>query len=228
MAGAYICSGITVLFAVVFIFFRLKKLILPQLIFKTMTGLGFVFTAIYASFYNGANPLYCALIISGAVFGLMGDIFLQLKYLEQSYFKQFLMLGMGFFAIGHFFYFAALSITSTLSIYPFLGAVVMVIFCYVGLSTKRFEKVGKIKPYACLYYFVLSVTLFQSVFAFVYGNSTSSLLFLIGASLFFLSDTILAFIYFARADRRRFTIINLTTYYLAQLSIALSILFIAA
>lgn len=224
--GAYICCALTVVFATLFVVFRIKKHLLLQLLFKALAGVGFVFTSVFATFHNGLNPLYSSLLLCGAVMGLVGDIFLMLKAFNKDYYKLFVLIGMGLFAIGHFFYFGALLFSSKLTVYPFIIAFAFAVFSFFALGIKKFEKVGKIKPFCSIYFFVLSATLFQAIFAYCYNSTTQLLLFLIGACFFFVSDFLLAFIYFGGATKRRFTIINLTTYYIAQLTIALSILFI--
>ena len=224
--SAHVFAAITCVFATVFILCRVNKSIMRSLVFKTLSGLGFVATGLIAMYISNKHSPYALLCVFGLVFGLIGDVFMQFKYCDRANYRTFLVMGMAFFGLGHFFYFAALYTISTFSFYPFIGALVMTIVAFIAFRTKRFEKIGKLKFVGCTYYFFLSVILFQSIFAYVYHESMQTLFFLVGASFFFVSDTVLSFIYFGGANRRRFTVLNLTTYYIAQLAIALSILYI--
>lgn len=226
MNFAYTLAGITCILATIFIICRVNKSLMRSLVFKTLAGIGFVATALSSMFIADKSSIYALLCVFGLVMGLCGDIFMQFKYLDRSNYRKFLVLGMSFFALGHFFFFVALYTISEISVYPFIGAAVMTFVAAFALRTKRFEKIGKLKAVGCAYYFFLSAILFQAIFAYVYNKSTLTLFFLVGAIFFFVSDTVLSFIYFGGANRRRFTVLNLSTYYIAQLAIALSILYI--
>lgn len=223
---SYVFAAITCVLATIFIICRVNKSLMRSLVFKTLSGLGFVATGIVSMYIADKHSLYAILCVFGLIFGLCGDIFMQFKYFDRANYRTFLVIGMAFFALGHFAYFAAMYTISTFSIYPFIGALVMVGAALIAFNTKRFEKIGKLKVVGCFYYFFLSVIFFHAIFCHFFNDTTQSLLFLIGAAFFFVSDTVLSFIYFGGANRRRFTVINLTTYYIAQLAIALSILFI--
>ncbi|MEG1806162.1 MAG: lysoplasmalogenase family protein, partial [Clostridia bacterium] len=148
------------------------------------------------------------------------------KGIAPEHFKKLVAVGMTYFGLGHVFYFAAILVSTEIYPLSFLISLAFVAVAFFGLSTKRFANIGKMK-YVCLgYYYILATTLLQSLFAAIYSDGIFATIFFIGTCFFFVSDTLLSFMYFGGAKGKAVSIINLSTYYTAQLLIAMSILFI--
>lgn len=222
----YIFCGVTTIFACIFMFFRQKNSKFRTLGFKATAGVFFIMTALMANLNNSANPVYATLIICGGVFGVMGDVFLALKGIAPEHFKKLVAVGMLYFAFGHVFYFVAVLVSTEISLYSFLIGLIFVAIALIAFNTKRFERMGKMKIPCLVYYYVLSITLIQALFGMLASMQTFSIIFFVGTLFFFISDTLLSFMYFGGAKGKAVSIVNLSTYYVAQLLIALSILFI--
>ena len=102
----------------------------------------------------------------------------------------------------------------------------MTIVIYFGSQILKFE-MGKAKVASLIYTFIIFMFVGQAVaFAGYVNYNTFSIMILIGAILFSISDLVLAPIYFKETYPRWLIIINYATYYGAQLLIAASILYI--
>ena len=222
----YAMAVLTTILAIIFIYCRFHKSIFRSFGMKAITGVFFIITAMTAYLVNPSNPIYATLIVIGGLFGLLGDIFLALKSISPQHFKKLVGVGMLFFALGHVFYFISILTSTNITIYPFLIAIIPLVVAYFILSTKKFSSIGSIKIPALVYYYILSTTLIQSIFGAVDGTAMFSVVFMIGTCFFFVSDSLLSFMYFGGAKGRAYSIVNLSTYYIAQILIALSILFI--
>ena len=173
----------------------------------TMTFIlaGAVFTQPLSSFYK-------YMIITGLVFSLAGDVFLMLP-------RDLFLAGLGAFLFAHIFYISAFLLQvnglNGWLILPFIlyGAII-----YYFLS----PFVGKLKFPVFLYIFVILV---MAWFAWIWWWQTfhiKALLAMVGALLFVVSDTILAFNRFRRPFKTAGALI-LSTYFTAQLLISSSI-----
>ena len=222
----YMMAGISFIFAGALIYFRFHKSIFRSFGTKAIAGVCFIITAVLAYLANPSNPVYASLIIIGGLFGLLGDIFLGLKSVSPEHFKKLVGVGMLFFALGHIFYFISILTSTTISIYPFIIAILPLTAAYFVLSSEKFSSIGAIKFPSLIYYYILSVTLIQSIFAAATGTAMFATVFMIGTIFFFISDSLLSFMYFAGAKHKAFSIVNLSTYYIAQVQISLSIMFI--
>ncbi len=101
----------------------------------------------------------------------------------------------------------------------------MVLVVYVGSKLMKIDfKSLAIMSY--IYTFIIFTMVGLSVIVYINDLSQASLIFMIGALLFGISDLLLAPIYFKEEKSKLFVVGNLGTYYLGQLLIALSIIFI--
>lgn len=216
-------SVLTVVFATIFIVMRTKKKVVPSLVFKTLSGVSFVCTGVMACFLTTFDT-YALLCIFGLIMGLCGDVIMQFKYFNAQTYKTFLIMGMAFFAIGHLFYLSAFYTLYAFSFIPFIVAFVLAFIIYKILSAKEFERLGKLRIYCPIYFFLLSFLLAQCVVGYIVAPTIKGLALIVGMLSFIISDSILGFIYFKVPNKRRFTVVNLITYYVAQLLIALSIM----
>ena len=162
--------------------------------------------------YESQN-LYGYLIIAGLVFSLLGDIFLMLP-------KDKFVQGLASFLMAHIFYIVAFSsgFGPFLEIGYLIPAVIYTsVFLWILLP-----KTGKMKIPVLIYALVLMIFLWQALGRFYYLGNQASLFIIIGAVLFVISDTILAYSKFVKNIRMSATLIH-TTYWGAQVFIALSI-----
>jgi uncharacterized membrane protein YhhN len=187
--------------------------------------LGFLFDGLI-DFQNLRMPVP-VLILLGLISGLLGDLYLALRPLQDPKKNETIIIsGIVCFSTGHLFYFSALMILGPLSYLSIILAVIMTLIIYL-MSKKLGYQMGK----AFIPTFIYSALIFLMVgqalgYAITNQFTPFSLMFLIGAILFAISDLILAPIYYAGNNKKIMVILNLSTYYLAQLLIAASIFFI--
>lgn len=188
----------------------------------------------YVSAKDGGPKILGVFVIAGLVFGLLGDIWLDLKYVFPQADEPFTYAGFASFGIGHVLYCAGLALQFAepgkaawiwLPLLPALG---------LGLSSLGLEKpmklhYGKFRPVVAAYSALLFSTLLLSgSLALLHGWSVKTLnLFFIGAVLFAVSDLILSGTYFGRGRERPVDLLlNYLSYYPAQFLIAWSLLYL--
>jgi len=178
-------------------------------IFKPLT---MVFILLIAILGQGASPFYKSMVIIGLLFSLAGDIFLMLP-------RDRFIAGLIAFLFAHLFYIAAFaSETSAPRWWLLIPFIVFGVIVYTILA----PFLGRMRLPVIVY---MAVILIMAWFAWErWGQSSQSraILAAIGAALFVISDTVLAINRF----RYRFSLarlLNLTTYFAAQVLIASSI-----
>ena len=233
----YISFAIGMIFLIAFMAMCNKKRSVLGVYIKNLTSIFFILTAVTGAFNNTANPdvwKYAIVIVAGQVFGLMGDIYLDQKWLYPQHNDQYLNMGFISFGIGHFFYMGAMYVHAKFEIKDMLvpiviGAIVTIVNLLLEKPTK--QKYGKFYAIVTVYCMILGTMLGTAFWAFIKTQHTSYLIYTIGAALFLLSDVILSPMYFAIKQDRNTPInfiLNHTTYYVGQYLIALTPLLLVA
>ena len=178
-------------------------------------------------------PAYAACIGAGLLFGLLGDIWLDLKFCYEKDNDFYTKMGFLSFAIGHVFYCAGVVFGVTkfkpVAILPAAGvAQVAALVVYFGEKAMKL-KYGAYKIISTLYgavlFFMAAFAFFAALFAGLKENM-NLVVMAIGGVLFVLSDLILSGTYFGEGKNRPVDVItNHVTYYVAQFIIASSVLF---
>jgi uncharacterized membrane protein YhhN len=162
----------------------------------------------------------------GLVCGLIGDLFLEVQYFYNK--KKFYQINQGMivFLLGHIFYILGMSFFMSFSYWSLLVGAIMTGVVYLGSKLMKIQ-FGKLASMSYIYTFVIFTMVGLAVIkAFELNFSGFSLSFMLGAIFFGISDLVLAPIYFQEKSNPVFAIINLSTYYLGQVLIALSISFL--
>lgn len=170
---------------------------------------------------------YSICIFIGLVSGLIGDLFLELMHVDKTKSKTIIIaFGTIIFLIGHLFYFTGLITIAKFSYVSVIIGLVMAIVVYFGGKLMKLN-MGKLSLLMYLYSFLIFTMIGQAIMNGFYFNFNSfSLVFMIGAILFGVSDLLLAPLYFGGEDKNSIVVANLTTYYYGQLLIALAIYFL--
>ena len=180
-------------------------------ILKPLTTILIIIIAIMQQYKS--DDLYGYLIIAGLVFSLFGDVFLMLP-------KDKFVQGLASFLIAHIFYIAAFSS----GFGPYLGVEYLmpaVIYASVFLWI-LLPKTGEMKIPVLIYALVLMIFLWQAMGRYYFLGNQGSFYIIIGALLFVISDTILAYTRFIKSFKISSALIH-STYWGAQMFIALSI-----
>jgi len=223
----YILLGVAIIMAVIYITVELTQKPLISLYVKALASLSFIILGTYRLLYDVNNiPEYIGWILLGLASGMIGDIVLALRPLRPKEEDNLIIVfGIISFSIGHLFYLTALLMMSTFSWISLIVGLIAFVIVMVMSDVMKFDmKAARIPSY--VYAFLIFFMVGQSVMAGVQLNfQTSSILFLIGAILFGVSDLILAPIYYTNKSSKLMIALNLLTYYGAQILIALSIAF---
>ena len=179
---------------------------------------------------------YGVIMMFGLVFGMLGDIYLDQKWVYPNHEKQYLYAGFITFLIGHCFYlyaiFDKLSQEITLKPIHFILTAAIALVVDVGnliLEKPTKQHYGSYKLIVSLYTFFVAGTFGATVTGAIFTHGTEMfipfLVYAIGAGLFLVSDIILSPMYFGDGSKNTPMnfILNHVTYYLGQYMFALTI-----
>ena len=216
-----------------FLILRVKKGGFFGLFSKTVASVAFIVTAITAADEKRSILEFSLFMIMGFMFGMLGDIWLDLKWIYVEEKDYFLYAGFISFLIGHIFFISAIihnSPWTPTSIIISVAAALLIATIAVLLEKPMKLEYGKFKPIVFLYSTTLSMTLTTAaVTAYITGFETSWVVMTIGAALFLFSDLVLSGMYFAKEQNKNTpvnVIVNHTLYYAAQFILASAIHFV--
>ena len=225
----WICLVFGIICTCVFIYKREANSSHFALLLKTSSSMLFIMTAIFAVYYNKGDMRYGLLIALGLVFSMLGDIWLDLKWIYPRDIRYYLYGGFVFFLLGHVCYTSALGLSNGIKLTEFLPCLIAPLL--VSLGSQLAAKPMKLdftgyKFIVSLYTFFLVMTLSVSTILAVKTGATSQLMMAVGAFLFFLSDLILSNTYFG-VDKvsKPYIASNHALYYAGQFLIAMSVFF---
>lgn len=234
MSFPYLSAGFTVaglLFLIAYVRAKLKAYDVKELLLKSAVSFLFIAAALANEAISGSQ--YGYFVIAALVCGLLGDIWLDLKYVYPADNDIYTFTGFKAFGIGHIFFIAGLltsyadfSRPGYILIPLLLAAVAGVV---TGLSGKLMKlDYGKYRSIVMVYAALLFGTAALAFsLALMNGFAVRALnLMTVGGVLFAASDLILSGTYFGEGRERPVDIIgNYITYYGAQYVIAWCILF---
>lgn len=221
---------IGVLATVVFLVLRVKRGGIAALYAKAVASLCFIATAIAATNENRLFLDFGSFMLFGLVFGLLGDVWLDLKWIYLQDKDSYLYSGFIFFLLGHICF-----VTAAFKVGPYTEKSVLVAFAaalviaVVALLMEKPLKMhyGKFKWIIFLYSFMLSLTMTMAMtLAFATRFQMMWVVMSVGGLLFLLSDLVLSGMYFAEGKNTKFNVIlNHSLYYAAQFIMAATVLF---
>lgn len=224
---------ISCVLAVLFIIFRIIKGGEVAVLLKALASLSLVATAVVGlGTCELDNTTPAILIVVGLLFGMAGDILLDLKVVYDND-KVYLNGGMLSFALGHIAYFASFTLIAFKSldylefplIVSFWSAIVLTFAIIVlGKSVMKLD-FGKYLWQSIGYTFILS---FMVVYAMILSIYNAGLWYaVIALGLFFVSDLVLSTQYFGgKLQSKPLIAINHILYYSAQIIIAMLVFLI--
>lgn len=159
---------------------------------------------------QGERNLYGVLVLAALALGCVGDILLEIPGGGDRCF----LAGLVSFLLGHAVYIAAFVARGGFAWIQPVAALLLIVSVLLMFRLMKVD-FGAMKLPAHAYCVVIGLMLGCSV--------TVSPIVCAGAALFVLSDIVLALIRFAGKTQKGMTMLNLTTYYAAQILLALSI-----
>ena len=217
---------------------KIRAYSVKAVLLKALVSVMFIAVGVYGSFLCAAKgvvtPL-CPFVVLGLVCGLLGDIWLDLKYVFPEKDEPFTYAGFGVFGAGHLLFIAGM----LLSYYPAGRPMVVILPVLLALALSvgnaLMEKpmklrYGKLKGVVIAYGVLLfSMVLIAGSLALAHGRRETPLnLLFIGGVFFALSDLILSGTYFGVGKERPVDLaLNYLTYYPAQFLIASALVFAA-
>lgn len=219
-----------ILATAVFLVLRVKRGGIAALYAKAVASLCFIATAIAATNENRLFLDFGSFMTFGLVFGLLGDVWLDLKWIYLQDKDSYLYSGFIFFLLGHVCF-----VTAVFKVGPYTPASLIVAFAaalviaFVAILMEKPLKMhyGKFKWIVFLYSFMLALTMTMAMtLAVITGFDKMWTVMSVGGLLFLLSDLVLSGMYFGEGKNTSFNIVlNHTLYYAAQFIMAATILF---
>lgn len=221
------CMVIGAFFLVAFLLKCKDKRSVTGVFLKNATSIFFILTAVCGIVKNSASWKYGLLIVVGLVFGMLGDIYLDQKWVYPKDMKQYLYAGFICFGIGHLFYIPALVTTAHISMKLMIIPVIVGVVVAVGnllLEKPMKQKFGEYKTIVTVYSFILAAMVATAVVAAFVSKHPAFIVYAIGSVLFLVSDLVLSPMYFGEGKNTPTNfIVNHVTYYLGQYMIAFSV-----
>ena len=220
----YLMIVIGFLLQALFIYTEHQEKYLLADILKGSASLIFVLIGLKA--YQTVNFAFNRQLLIGLVFGMIGDILLNLRYVFPKQGQKIFLIGIVAFLIGHIMYLLAL-IPQAQHVWIWYCIIIGALLA-AGLLAYIFKTMEVKKAFKIFGIFYLGAVFIMTAIAIgiaVFTPSKRAIIYAIGAILFTASDVVLIFNTFSGVTRFSMRITNLTLYYLGQILIAVSMFF---
>ena len=202
-----------------------------DVIFKIAASMMFVLIGVVSFITNPVDVKYGLLVVFGLCFGVLGDIFIDLKSIYPQHKKIHLNSGFIFFILEHTVLISAILIGYPMTFTNFLiclicPAVALVVArLYEGIFKIKFGEFRTISYFYTAFLFMTISVGFMTMTTNGFG--LSQILFFVGGVLFFASDAVLSSMFFKEGRNiKPLVVANHLLYYPAQVLIASSLFFI--
>ncbi|MBQ6559861.1 MAG: lysoplasmalogenase [Erysipelotrichaceae bacterium] len=204
-----------------FIYMEHKEKYLLADILKGSASL--IFVLIGSQAYQSVNFAFNKQLLIGLIFGMIGDILLNLRYVFPKQGQKIFLIGIVAFLIGHIMYLLAL-IPQARHVWIWY-CIILGALAAAGLLAYIFKTMEVKKAFKIFGVFYLGAVFIMTAIAIgiaIFTPSRRAIIYSIGAVLFTASDVVLIFNTFSGVTRFSMRITNLTMYYLGQILIACS------
>ena len=104
MVPNIVIAAVGLVFLTLFLIEKTRKYSVKATLLKATTSILFIALGVVSSYLKPEGGLFSALAILGLAFGMLGDVWLDFKYVFKNEDKIFTYAGFVSFAIGHIFY----------------------------------------------------------------------------------------------------------------------------
>lgn len=221
-----ILIALTIAFAVGCVVLRRKGRSFEGMVCKFMSSFGFISLAVFGNYLNDVEVGYFCFLVMALMFGFFGDVMLGIKEIAPTFKKKLIVLGTAYFMVGHIFCIVAFAFPYGMNWYTVLTAVGGALIAMLLIKVCKLQLDKKFRILLPIYYSFLVWKIGLVIWMLTKEIALSNILLLIGSTLFLVSDTALGFLYFTPTKKKNFLVtLELSTYYPAQILIALSIMF---
>ena len=206
--------------ACLFIIEENKEKYVAAVVLKGLASLCFVIVGAMA----GDGSHLAKLVLAGLILGCVADVLLNLRWVFKEKGKLIFLVGILVFLSGHIVYLAAI-----LPMASWVICFVIGIILTAGLMKWIFTKITAEKAFKIFGVFYIGAIVLMNCVAIsnlITVPTAFTALFAAGAALFLISDIVLILNTFGTESKFSLRITNLSLYYLGQLLIALSLLYL--
>lgn len=194
-------------------------------ILKGSASLCFVLLGIIAAQNSSGILGFSKLIIAGLIFGMAGDILLNMRYLFEKNGQKVFLVGILIFMIGHVMYLIALLKEAVNCLVPIAIGVVLAALLLLWIFSKV-TAAKAFKIFGVFYVGAVTVMAVTGVWNGIFMAGSKDLIFAVGGILFLISDVILIFNTFTGSSKLSMRVMNLSLYYIGQILIACSLMYV--
>lgn len=214
-----VLAVLSLLLAAVFIYVEHREKYVPAVVLKGLASLCFVLLGILGK-PASAQPQFAKLVVIGLVLGCIADVLLNLRFVFSKIGQKVFLVGILVFLSGHVLYLAALiPLCKAVWIYLILGLAGT--YFLIRWVFQRIEAKKAFKIFGIFYLGAIVLMNCVAVGVLISRPGAWSLMYVIGAVLFLISDIVLILNTFGRESKFTLRITNLSLYYLGQILIAL-------
>lgn len=217
----YILIPLCLILAGVFLWTEKQEKYIPAVVLKGLASLCFVILGILTS----PGTHMAKLIVAGLILGCVADVMLNLRWVFKEKGQMIFLVGILVFLAGHIFYLAAvLPICSSKLLCILIGIVLtalLMMWIFKQITAKKAFKI-----FGVFYIGTIMILNCVAIGNLISSPSTFTGIFAAGTVLFLISDIVLILNTFGSETKMSLRITNIGLYYVGQLLIALSLLFI--
>lgn len=208
----------------VFITVEDKKKYVAAALLKGLAALMFVTIGILG-YMNGGKSIFALNIVLGLIFGMLGDVTLNFRYIFKKHGQKFFIAGTIVFFIGHIFYLCSLIPQSCyLLICMIVGLLCTLIFAFIIFRVVNVKTLLKfLGQFYVFAIFTMNILAFQIA---AVSTTIHNVMFAVGGLLFATSDIILIFNTFGKKHNPKVRVFYLYVYFLGQTLIASSLFYL--
>ena len=212
-----LCLGL----AALFLWQEWKKNYVPAVVLKGAASACFVILGFLLSPGTGAARL----ITTGLLLGCVADVLLNLRYVFVKKGQLVFLVGILVFLTGHIFYLAAILKGAQHWLLCTVVGVVLTALLMVWIFRRITAKMA-FKVFGVVYLGAIMLLNTVAVGNLIAAPSAFTAIFALGALLFLVSDIVLILNTFGKETRQSLRVTNISLYYVGQLLIALSLMFL--